>query len=509
MKKNTLILLAFVIVKFIIQYMLISPEYDLHRDEYLHLDQARHLAWGYLSVPPFTSWISYLIMLLGNGVFWIKFFPALFGALTMVVVWKTIEELKGNLFALLLGAVAILFSVLLRINILYQPNSLDILLWTLFYFTIVKYIDSENDQWLYLAAVTFAFGFLNKYNIVFLLLGLLPAILLTAQRKIFVKKQLYFAVVLAAIIISPNLVWQYNNNFPVFHHLEQLARTQLVNVNRIDFVKEQILFFIGSLFVIIAALISFFTYKPFKKYQVFFWSFLFTLLIFIYLKAKAYYAIGLYPILLAFGAVYIEQLLKNGWKKVYLRPAAIAIPVLLFIPMLRVAFPNISPLQIEQNPQRYKDLDLLRWEDGKDHSLPQDFADMQGWKELAYKVESIYTALPNEQQTLILCDNYGQAGAINYYAKNKEIGAVSFNADYIDWFNLNKKYDNLIRIKTYEVNNDELMVTSPFFDSAVVGGSITNRFAREYKTTIYVFRNAKIDINKRIKEEIKKVKSDH
>src|SRR6478609_317061 len=101
MTKKTLILIAFIIVKFLLQYSLISNDYDLQRDEYLHLDQANHLAWGYLSVPPVTSWISTIIKLLGNSVFWIKFFPALFGALTILVVWKTIEELKGNLFALI------------------------------------------------------------------------------------------------------------------------------------------------------------------------------------------------------------------------------------------------------------------------------------------------------------------------------------------------------------------------------------------------------------------------
>src|SRR5687768_8510444 len=102
MRKQTLILIGFILLKFLLQYVLISPEYDLQRDEYLHLDQANHLAWGYVSVPPVTSWISYLIKLLGNSVFWVKFFPALFGALTIVVVWKTIEELQGNLFALIL-----------------------------------------------------------------------------------------------------------------------------------------------------------------------------------------------------------------------------------------------------------------------------------------------------------------------------------------------------------------------------------------------------------------------
>ena len=100
MSKKTIILIGFIILKFVLQYALLNREYDLQRDEYLHLDQANHLAWGYLSVPPVTSWFSYIILLLGNSVFWVRFFPALFGALTLVIVWKTIEILKGNLSAL-------------------------------------------------------------------------------------------------------------------------------------------------------------------------------------------------------------------------------------------------------------------------------------------------------------------------------------------------------------------------------------------------------------------------
>jgi hypothetical protein len=89
---------------------------------------------------------------------------------------------------------------------------------------------------------------------------------------------------------------------------------------------------------------------------------------------------------------------------------------------------------------------LLRWEDGKDHSLPQDFADMLGWKELAQKVDKEYSKLSKSGKTLVLCDNYGQAGAINYYS-NKKVRAVSFNADYLNWFDLSEKYSNVIRVK--------------------------------------------------------------
>lgn len=500
MTKKTSILLGFIALKFLLQFLLLGSEYDLQRDEYLHLDQANHLAWGYLSVPPFTSWTSYIIHLLGNSIFWIKFFPALYGALTILIVWKAIEELNGNLFALILGATCVLFSALLRINTLYQPNSFDVLSWTFLYFILLKHIKTDETKWLYIGATVFAIGFLNKYNIVFLLIGLIPSLILTKDRKIFFNRHLYFAVLLGFGIILPNLLWQYHNNFPVFHHLKELAETQLVNVNRLDFLKNQLLFFIGSLLVIFSSFYALLFNKSLKKYSIFFYSIIFTLIAFLYFRAKDYYAIGIYPIYIAFGSVYLSEALKDGWKK-YLQPIAIAIPILFFIPIYNVAFPNKSPEYIAQHSESYKKLGMLRWEDGKVHLLPQDFADMLGWKELALKVDSIYLSLPNKNNTLILCDNYGQAGAINYYTKQK-LNAVSFNADYINWFDLSREFVNLIRVKEAEEENVELQETSPFFQNSMLADSITNQYAREYGTRIFAFIGAKIDIRERIRDEI-------
>jgi hypothetical protein len=500
MKYKHWILFGLILLKFILQYHLIDPVYELHRDEFLHLDQGRHLAWGFLSVPPVTSIISSVILLLGNGVFWVKFFPALFGALTLLTIWKTIEALKGGWFALLLGSISILLSVLLRINTLYQPNSLDILTWTLLYYVIIRFIQSERPYWLYMAALVMAIGFLNKYNIAFLILGLLPALLLTEHRRIFLNRHLYGAAALALLLISPNLVWQYHNNFPVVHHLNELAATQLVNVERMGFLKEQIMFFMGSLFVIIAALVAFFIYPPFKKYRVVGGSYLFTIVLFVWFRAKGYYAIGLYPVLLAFGAVYLEKL-TDGRRIKYLRPVALIIPVMMFLPMLQIAFPNRTPAQIRQKAKMYEDYGMLRWEDGKNHILPQDFADMLGWKELAQKVDSAYALVPEPDHTMILCDNYGQAGAINYYSSHPNIGAVSMNADYINWIKLDKPIRYFIRVKEASDNGKEWAETSPFFESSFKIGEITNPYAREKGTTIYLFKNVKINANERLRME--------
>lgn len=205
--RNNIILGFFVLLKLCIHCMIPADGFDLHRDEYLHLDQAHHLAWGFQSVPPVTSWISWVIFQFGNSVFWVKFFPALFGALTIVVVWKTIQTLGGGYFARISGALAILLSSILRTNTLYQPNSLDILCWTAFFYFLIRYISSAKNGYLYLGSLVIAIGFLNKYTICFLLAGFLVALLISKQRTLLLKPAFYIAIGIILLLILPNLFW--------------------------------------------------------------------------------------------------------------------------------------------------------------------------------------------------------------------------------------------------------------------------------------------------------------
>jgi hypothetical protein len=504
MKKTILLFIVILAVKLLFQHFLIHPAYDLQRDEYLHLDQGKHLQWGYISVPPVTSWISYIIHLLGDGVFWVKFFPALFGALTILVVLKIVEELGGQFFALSLSFLALLLSVLLRINILYQPNSLDIFFWTLTYFAIIKYTNTNNRNWLYLLGVIIGFGMLAKYNISFLVIGLFIGLLLT-DRKIFLQKNFYLAAAIGFIIVLPNLLWQINNHFPTFRQLDELSRTQLVNVKRTDFVKEQILYFVNSFFIILAGLVGLLIYPAFKKYRFVLWSYIIVIALYIFLKAKSYYAIGLYPVLIAFGSVYFERIFQYGRKR-YWRPVVVVLVLALFVPMFIVAFPIQSPASTKQNNKIYKAFGLLRWEDGKDHDLPQDFADMTGWSDLAHLVDSAYALLPNKHNALVLCDNYGQAGAVNYYSKFKDINAVSMNADYINWIPLDEPIKNVILVKWHNDQDPDRTRERPLFDSIALVGRDNNPYSRESGASVYLLTGAKADINDRISKEIKERK---
>jgi hypothetical protein len=116
---------------------------------------------------------------------------------------------------------------------------------------------------------------------------------------------------------------------------------------------------------------------------------------------------------------------------------------------------------------------------------------MVGWKELAGKVDKAYSGLPDKEHTLILCDNYGQAGAINYYSK-LGIKAVSFNADYINWFDLSKKYVNVIRVKDYFERDNEMPETSPFFAKSSISGKLRTSMRGNMGQLFLYFRMQKL-----------------
>lgn len=412
-KASMALLLFFIALKLVLPFLLVNPVYELHRDEFLHLDQAKHLAWGFQSVPPVTSIFALLITFLGKSEAVIRLVSAAIGAATIVFTWKIVEEFKGNLYAKSLSAIALICSAIGRLDLLFQPNAFDILSWTAVYFFLIKFINTKKSGFLYAAAIVFGVGFLNKYSILFLAAGLAPAFIISQHRTIFKHKHFYLAVLLALLIMLPNLLWQYNHNFPVVWHMKELAKTQLDKINRIDFLKDQMLYYINIIFIVFAGLLSLMFYKPFKNFRWIVVGFAFSLFLFTYFRAKSYYAAGLYPVIIAADCAYFGRVLLKPSLR-YVKIFILGIPVILFLFILRVSYPFLSPKKIVQKHKIFSEVGALRWEDGLQHDLPQDFADMLGWKEMAHLTDIAYAKVKDKSSVLVRADNYGEAGAINY-----------------------------------------------------------------------------------------------
>lgn len=487
------------VVKIALQYVLIHPSFDLHRDEYLHLDQADHPAWGFISVPPLTSWIAKLISLLGNDVFWVKFFPALFGAFTMFFTWKIVEELKGSLFAKVIAALAIMTSIVLRLNILFQPNSFEVMGLAAFYWLLVRYMGRQQPRYLYGMAVVLAFCFLNKYNVLFPLAGVGLAWIILPQRKFLFNRHVIWAALFFLLMISPNIKWQIDNGIPFFRHMKELADTQLVNMSRAGFLKEQVLFFLNSIFLLVFGILGLLRRKEWRSYLVVLLSFVITLSLYVWFRAKGYYSTGLYPVMIAFGAVYFSDTVRSlAW-----RLLALVLMLALFIPFVRLAFPYMSAENMSLHRETYSAAGLLTWEDGKEHHLPQDFADMRGWREMAYITDSAVGSLREKDKVLIIANNYGQAGAINYYGTSG-VRAVSFNADYLYWFPVGKPVKHVIRIMEVEEDDDDpqRMEERSLCDTLILAGEVKDTLARERGTKIWIMKNVKGDVWPLIIKEI-------
>ena len=162
MKNTNRLLYALAIIKLIIPFFLQNSVYGPHRDEMLYLAEGSHMAWGFMEVPPMLSVFAWLIHLFGDGFFWVKFWPSLFGSLTYLVTGKIIQSLGGKAFALFLAFLGFLFSAYLRVHFLFQPNFLEIFFWTLIAYTMIRFVHTQQNKWLYYFGLCCGLGMLSK-----------------------------------------------------------------------------------------------------------------------------------------------------------------------------------------------------------------------------------------------------------------------------------------------------------------------------------------------------------
>ncbi len=134
---------------------------------------------------------------------------------------------------------------------------------------------------------------------------------------------------------------------------------------------------------------------------------------------------------------------------------------------------------------------LLRWEDGRMHPLPQDYADMLGWDELGGIMIKACDTIQDKKRLMIYCENYGQAGAVDLYGRcHKLPEVVSFSDAYRLW-----APDTISHTKDIfmYVNNELGGDVDSIFGKIVIAGRITNPYAREKGTTVYMCREPRED----------------
>lgn len=123
------ILFIFVVLKLLIHFIF-NANYEFHRDEYLYLDEARHLNWGYMEVPPMIAVIGKIGIWLGGSVFAVRLLPTLAGTAILILVGLMVKELGGKKWAMGLACLAYLLSpAFLRGSMFLMPVVFNQLMW--------------------------------------------------------------------------------------------------------------------------------------------------------------------------------------------------------------------------------------------------------------------------------------------------------------------------------------------------------------------------------------------
>jgi hypothetical protein len=477
-------------------HLIFSNNLEFHRDELLYFSLGQHPALGYATVPPMIGWVAWLMQnTFGYSLFAVRFFPAVLGGLMVFLISAIAKELGGSGYSRILAAVGIIVSVFgLRTFLLFQPVHIDLMLWTLLFYLIIKYINTTSDNYLILIGITAGTALLNKYLIGILLVLFLIIIPFTQYRTIFRNKKFWYGILAGAVVFLPNMIWQIVNGLPVINHMAELERTQLVNVDRSAFLTEQFMMPAAASILTIAGIIYLFINRNAWKFRFLGLVVLSVIITLMLLRGKSYYTQGIFPFLIAAGAVSWGKMLKKAWSRILLT----LLIIIITIPILPVGIPVFKTEKLVsffRNLGTDYGMDFIcRFEDNSIHSLPQDYADMLGWEELTRIASEAWQLTPDKKAAFIYCENYGQAGAITIIGKKYGLPeAVCFSESFRYW--IPKKFDPDITSFVYindELGNDVRRI----FKRITKVGSISNPDAREYGTTVYLCEDPIDSFNK-------------
>lgn len=388
--------------------ILISGRYGFHRDELATLDDARHLAWGYVIYPPVTPFFGRIALwFFGFSLRGFRVFPAVAQALALLLTGLAARELGGKREAQITAALAVCITGhTMFIGLFLSYTSLDYPCWILLAYFVIRLLKFGDARWWIAIGAAAGLGLMTKYTMAFLLLGALGGTLLTPALRYLKTPWLWGGLAITLCIVMPHLFWQYQHQFVSLAYLKSIHARD-VSWGRADgFLLAQLWRSVNPVTVplVCAGLWYLFAHPEGKRYRLLGWMYVIPLLAFLAAKGRDYYLAPAYPMLFAAGAVWAEQWVQS------LRPSyAVSIRQTIWI-SLAVGGLYAAALTLPLAPVG------SRWWFVLDRTTG-NFNYEIGWPDMVQTVADIRESLPaNDQAALgVLARDDGEVGALNLY----------------------------------------------------------------------------------------------
>jgi Dolichyl-phosphate-mannose-protein mannosyltransferase len=399
-------ILIYIAIATVIAHILAGGRYGFQRDELATLDDARHLAWGYVAYPPVTPFFGRIsLTLFGTSLVGFRFFAAVAEAIAVVLTGLMARELGGGRGAQLVAAAAAL-PFCLGGGALMQYVSFDYLCWVLTAYFVIRLLKSNSNdmRWWMAIGCSIGLGMMSKYTMGFLAIGVVAGVLLTKVRHHLKSKWLWVGVALSILVWSPNLVWQIQNHFISLDFLREIHERD-VRIGRAQgFIPGQLKLTLLAAPLCIAGLYFCLVSKAGSRFRMLGWMYVVPLVLFVIAKGRWYYLAGAYPMLYAAGSVWGEQWLRSTSKLLAGSVRALAWTALV-ADVILIALISMPTVPVNSTLWKFA---------AKSNG---DLLEELGWLELTEAVAKIRDTLPESERARvgILAANYGEAGAINLY----------------------------------------------------------------------------------------------
>ncbi|GAA4931463.1 4-amino-4-deoxy-L-arabinose transferase-like glycosyltransferase [Actinomycetospora succinea] len=398
----------------------VSARYGFHRDEFYYLVSGRHPAWGYVDNPPLTPALArWQAALFGVSPTALRVVPALAIGLCVVITGRIARELGGDRVAAAVTAACTAGAAFpLATGHMLSTSTIDVLVWTALSWLLVRALRDGGRVWLAVGLVA-GVGLLNK-SLVAAFLGVVAVgVLAVGPRRVFRDPWLWGAAVLALAVWAPHLVWQAAHGWPQLAFGQQIATVGNGGSEpRWTFPLFQLIEVSPFLVPVWVAGLWRLVRDPAVAHARAFavaYGLLFVLLL--AAGGKHYYLAGLYPVLLAAGAVPVVAWMRRARARARLVTAVLVanavVVAWLMLPIVPVRSLPGSP-QVAVSP------------------IP---AETVGWPAFVATVADVSRGAP--PGTVVLAGNYGEAGAVDVF--RDDLGAAglppaySGQNSYADW----------------------------------------------------------------------------
>ena len=422
-------------VAILLFHLAFLPGYGVFRDELYYIACGRRPGWGYVDQPPLVGWVAWLVaQVAGESHLALRVVAALAMAATVWLAGRTAAALGGGPFARALAGLATgLAPVVLSLGSYYSMNVFDLLFWALIAWILVRVLSGGPERlWLAFGAAA-GVGLPNKISVLYLGFAVLVGLVLARRWDVLRSRLFWAGGVLAVAIFLPHLLWQHANSWPTLEFMANARREKMAPLSPPGFVAQALLQTAPMAWLWIVGVAWLLLARVAGRWRALGFAFLVVLAVLAFGGGKPYYLAAAYALAFAAGAVAVETWTTGRARA--LRPILAVLMAgvgLALSPFGRPVLPVDAFVRyaaaLGQKPGTEERHAVGR--------LPQFYADMHGWREMAAAVANVVRTLPAEDRAkaCVFGQNYGEAGAVEYFARDLDLPpAISAHNSYWLW----------------------------------------------------------------------------